>query len=69
MKCGKCSNDARYVNTLGEYLCGVCDVLSPWASILLTNVPALLRAAEKFIRGDFSQLLKDSTREIICRKR
>lgn len=74
MRCAFCygpfPNEARYINSMGIYACGVCDAQNSSTSIKLTDVPELLRLLDAVMRGQprignaFDQL-----KELVCLKK
>lgn len=63
----QCQNEARYVNSMGQYHCGICDAQSPWLSVRLTDIPELLARVETMSRAEptIFNLLK----ETVCAKK
>ena len=50
MKCGRCSNDARYALANGELTCGLCAMKSSYESIRISDAPFLRLAFENHRR-------------------
>lgn len=58
-----CENNARYVTADGLWLCGVCDLMYPAASIRLLDIPTLLLLLTSTTDPDHQAM-----RALLCKK-
>jgi hypothetical protein len=48
MKC-QCGNEARYINSLGEFCCAICPLKAGLDSIRLSGIPELLTWIRQYL--------------------
>jgi len=65
---------ARYINSAGEKLCGVDDCISPWTSVRISDIPAVLRILDTLLKSNVMpyQVFVDSVeklKELVCLKK
>ncbi len=38
-----CENEARYINSVGEWLCSLCDMKRSFTSVRISSIPRMLQ--------------------------
>ena len=64
-----CTNEARYLNGLGEHLCGVHDALSAWPSVRISDLPELILQLSQFLRDAPKVASIEKLKEVVCLKK
>jgi hypothetical protein len=64
-----CENEGRYLNGLGQHLCGIHDALSGWASVRTSDLPLLVRHVAAFLQQAPKIENIEPLKEIVCLKK